>query len=92
MGQPVGRVVLNVVKVEHDVDRDGKDQDEEGQDVDVDGESLRGHVPGEELDPGEQGQRHHGEDLGDLGRAEPEEERYTLEIAFLFYLTEEIIS
>jgi hypothetical protein len=46
---------------------------QEGEDVDVDGEALGGHVAGEELDPREEGQRHHGEDLGDLGGGEPQQ-------------------
>ena len=55
MSQLVGGVVLDVVEVEDDVDGDGQDEDEEGEDVDVDGETLGGHVAGEQLDPGQQG-------------------------------------
>jgi hypothetical protein len=55
MSQLVGGVVLHVVEVEHDVDGDRQDEDEEGEDVDVDGEALGGHVPGKQLDPGQQG-------------------------------------
>ena len=85
MSQLVGGLLLDVMEVENDIDRDGQDQDQEWQDVDVDGESLRGHVTREELDPGEQSQRHDREDLGDLCGAEPQQERHTLDINFLIY-------
>ena len=55
MSQLVGGVVLHIVEVEHNVDGDREDEDEEGEDVDVDGEALGGHVPGKQLDPGQQG-------------------------------------
>ncbi len=73
MSQLVGGVVLDVVEVERDVDGDRQHEDEEGKDVDVDGEPLGCHVAGKEFDPGQEGQRHNGEDLWHFRRAEPQQ-------------------
>ncbi len=72
MSQLVGRVVLYVVEVERDVDGDRQHEDEEGEDVDIDGEALGRHVAGEELDPGQESQRHDREDLWHFCGAKPQ--------------------